>query len=110
MCDFAPASLPASRRTRKVSRASDSVMPSLEFGDLTMHRGTRVWLTLLAVAFFWVPAQAGDELPQMKFNEVKEVAPGVFFRYSAISATDKTVAFGGSNNVWIVFDDYVVVI
>src|SRR5437879_4223507 len=54
--------------------------------------------------------RAADELPQMKFNEVKEVAPGVFFRYSAISATDKNVVFGGSNNIWVVFEDYVVVI
>jgi phosphoglycerate dehydrogenase-like enzyme/glyoxylase-like metal-dependent hydrolase (beta-lactamase superfamily II) len=46
----------------------------------------------------------------MKFNEVREVAPGVFFRYSSISATDQTVPFGGSNNIWIVFDEYVVVI
>lgn len=45
----------------------------------------------------------------MKFNQVKEVAPGVFFRYSAISPTDSSV-FGGSNNVWVVFEDYVVVI
>src|SRR5207237_2057923 len=51
-----------------------------------------------------------DKPPRMKFNDVKEVAPGVFFRYSAISATDQTVAFGGSNNIWVVFDDYVVVI
>jgi cyclase len=56
------------------------------------------------------PVRAADELPQMKFNEVKEVAPGVFFRYSAISATDDKVVFGGSNNVWVVFEDYVVVI
>jgi phosphoglycerate dehydrogenase-like enzyme/glyoxylase-like metal-dependent hydrolase (beta-lactamase superfamily II)/CheY-like chemotaxis protein len=48
--------------------------------------------------------------PAMKFNEVKEIAPGVFFRYSSISATDKSVVFGGSNNVWVVFDDFVVVI
>ncbi len=46
----------------------------------------------------------------MKFNDVKEVAPGVFFRYSAISATDDKVVFGGSNNIWVVFEDYVVVI
>ena len=46
----------------------------------------------------------------MKFNEVREVAPGVFFRYSAISATDLAVPFGGSNNIWILFDDYVLVI
>ncbi len=48
-------------------------------------------------------------LAPMKFGEVREVAPGVFFRYSAISATDKTVIFGGSNNIWVVFDDYVLV-
>jgi phosphoglycerate dehydrogenase-like enzyme/glyoxylase-like metal-dependent hydrolase (beta-lactamase superfamily II) len=46
----------------------------------------------------------------MKFNDVTEVAPGVFFRYSAISATDKDLVFGGSNNIWVVFEDYVVVI
>lgn len=50
------------------------------------------------------------ELPEMKFDDVKEIAPGVFFRYSSISATDKKVPFGGSNNTWIVFKDYVVVI
>jgi phosphoglycerate dehydrogenase-like enzyme/glyoxylase-like metal-dependent hydrolase (beta-lactamase superfamily II) len=53
-------------------------------------------------------AQAED-LPKMKFNDVKEVAPGVFFRYSAISPTDMSI-FGGSNNIWVVFEDYVVVI
>jgi phosphoglycerate dehydrogenase-like enzyme/glyoxylase-like metal-dependent hydrolase (beta-lactamase superfamily II) len=55
-------------------------------------------------------ARAADELPKMQFNEVKEVAPGVFFRYSSISATDKNVVFGGSNNIWVVFEDYVVVV
>jgi phosphoglycerate dehydrogenase-like enzyme/glyoxylase-like metal-dependent hydrolase (beta-lactamase superfamily II) len=45
----------------------------------------------------------------MKFNDVKEVAPGVFFRYSAISPTNPGI-FGGSNNIWVVFEDYVVVI
>jgi phosphoglycerate dehydrogenase-like enzyme/glyoxylase-like metal-dependent hydrolase (beta-lactamase superfamily II) len=55
-------------------------------------------------------AGAAGQQPPMKFNEVREVAPGVFFRYSAISATDKSVVFGGSNNIWIVFEDYVVVI
>jgi phosphoglycerate dehydrogenase-like enzyme/glyoxylase-like metal-dependent hydrolase (beta-lactamase superfamily II) len=63
-----------------------------------------------ALFVFLSAAAAADDLPKMKFNEVKEVAPGVFFRYSAISATDKDVVFGGSNNVWVVFDDYVVVI
>ncbi len=51
-----------------------------------------------------------QDLPQMKFNEVKEVAPGVFFRYSSIHATDKSVRFGGSNHIWVVFEDFVVVI
>jgi phosphoglycerate dehydrogenase-like enzyme/glyoxylase-like metal-dependent hydrolase (beta-lactamase superfamily II) len=47
-----------------------------------------------------------QEPPKMKFNEVKEVAPGVFFSYSVISATDPN-NFGGCNNIWIVFEDYV---
>jgi glyoxylase-like metal-dependent hydrolase (beta-lactamase superfamily II) len=50
------------------------------------------------------------ELPAMKFEEVKEIAPGVFFRYSSISATDMKVPFGGCNNTWVVFKDHVVVI
>jgi phosphoglycerate dehydrogenase-like enzyme/glyoxylase-like metal-dependent hydrolase (beta-lactamase superfamily II) len=65
---------------------------------------------LLAVASLVACAPAADDLPKMKFGDVKEVAPGVFFRYSAISATDKAVVFGGSNNTWVVFRDYVVVI
>src|SRR5438067_3221744 len=76
-----------------------------------MHPRTRSYLLalacLLAVAH---AAPAGGDLAQMKFNEVKEVAPGVFFRYSSISATDPKVPFGGSNNIWVVFEDYVVVI
>jgi phosphoglycerate dehydrogenase-like enzyme/glyoxylase-like metal-dependent hydrolase (beta-lactamase superfamily II) len=51
----------------------------------------------------------GDEQPPMKFNEVREIAPGVFFRYSSISPTDPSI-FGGCNNIWVVFEDYVVVI
>lgn len=54
----------------------------------------------------WAHAQ---NIPKLKFNQVHEVAPGVFFRYSAISASDKSVVFGGSNNIWIVFKDYVLV-
>jgi glyoxylase-like metal-dependent hydrolase (beta-lactamase superfamily II) len=49
-------------------------------------------------------------IPEMNFNDVKEIAPGVFFRYSAISATDPKVPFGGSNNIWVVFKDYVFVV
>src|SRR5262245_40480583 len=70
---------------------------------------TRSWVSLLAVLFAAAAARAGDNLPRMKFNEVREVAPGVFFRYSSISATDPKVPFGGSNNIWIVMQDYVVV-
>jgi cyclase len=71
---------------------------------IAMHRSA-VLLLLLAAA----PALGQAELPKMKFNDVREIAPGVFFRFSAISATDKSVVFGGSNNIWVVFDDYVLV-
>src|SRR5262249_11418589 len=54
-------------------------------------------------------AAAADVLAKMKFGEVREVAPGVFFRYSAISPTDDSI-FGGCNNIFVIFDDYVVVI
>src|SRR5262245_58758499 len=63
-----------------------------------------VLLLLLAAGPLSAP-----ELPKMKFNDVKEIAPGVFFRYSSISPTDFSI-FGGSNNIWVVFEDYVVVI
>jgi glyoxylase-like metal-dependent hydrolase (beta-lactamase superfamily II) len=53
---------------------------------------------------------AKPKIPDMKFNDVVELAPGVFFRYSSISATDPKVPFGGSNHTWVVFKDYVVVI
>jgi glyoxylase-like metal-dependent hydrolase (beta-lactamase superfamily II) len=58
------------------------------------------------------PAEESKQLPipEMKFNDVKELAPGVFFRYSSISANDPKIPFGGSNHAWIVFKDYVVVI
>src|SRR5262249_45387953 len=57
-----------------------------------------------------VMARPDDKIPKLEFNDVKEIAPGVFFRYSSISATDKNVPFGGSNHCWIVFKDYVVVV
>src|SRR5213596_2101835 len=64
----------------------------------------------VGVFLFAALGQLGDAPPVMKFNDVQEVAPGVFFRYASISATDKSVPFGGCNNVWVVFRDYVVVI
>jgi glyoxylase-like metal-dependent hydrolase (beta-lactamase superfamily II) len=56
------------------------------------------------------PVKAPPAIPEMQFNDVKEIAPGVFFRYSSISATDPKVPFGGSNNIWVVFKDYVFVV
>ena len=68
-------------------------------------------LVVAAVVLLIAVTAAPDEkIPKMEFNEVKEIAPGVFFRYSSISATDKNVPFGGSNHTWIVFKDYVVVV
>jgi cyclase len=55
-------------------------------------------------------AQGPLPIPEMQFNDVKEIAPGVFFRYSSISAADPKIPFGGSNHAWVVFKDYVVVI
>jgi cyclase len=55
-------------------------------------------------------AQGPLPIPEMQFNDVKEIAPGVFFRYSSISAADPKIPFGGSNHTWIVFKDYVVVV
>jgi len=68
---------------------------------------------MLGVALvFWCVVRAADQpaIPAMKFNDVKEIAPGVFFRYSSISATDMSVPFGGSNNIWIVGKDHVTVV
>jgi phosphoglycerate dehydrogenase-like enzyme/glyoxylase-like metal-dependent hydrolase (beta-lactamase superfamily II) len=67
----------------------------------------RLALACLLAAARPLPAAAAP--PKLMFNEVKEVAPGVFFRYSVISPTDPNV-FGGCNNIWVVFNDYVVVI
>jgi cyclase len=53
---------------------------------------------------------SADDPPKMKFNEVKQVAPGVYFRYSSIGPDGSNIPFGGCNNVWVVFEDYVVVI
>jgi phosphoglycerate dehydrogenase-like enzyme/glyoxylase-like metal-dependent hydrolase (beta-lactamase superfamily II) len=70
----------------------------------------RTLLSCGVLAAFCAFAVADDNLSKMKFNDVREVAPGVFFRYSSISATDKSVVFGGSNNIWVIFDEFVVVI
>ncbi len=69
----------------------------------------RLLLTIACLVAFATPVFPQDLSAPMKYNDVREVAPGVFFRYSAISATDPTVAFGGSNNIWVVMNDYVIV-
>lgn len=75
-------------------------------------------LTVVIGIFAWAVLASHDTspkarqplpIPAMEFNDVKELAPGVFFRYASISATDPSI-FGGSNHVWIVFKDFVVVI
>ena len=68
-----------------------------------------------ALAVYASADRAADDakqppIPEMKFNDVKEIAPGVFFRYSSIAANDPKIPFGGSNHTWVVFKDYVVVI
>lgn len=71
----------------------------------------RITLFAVVISAFWLAVRAAQDDPiVMKFNDVKEIAPGVFFRYSSISATDKTIPFGGSNNIWVVFKDFVVVV
>jgi cyclase len=67
---------------------------------------------LFSVGVFLLAAVAQQAVrpPDMKFNDVREVAPGVFFRYASISATDPAVVFGGCNNTWVVFKDFVAVI
>jgi phosphoglycerate dehydrogenase-like enzyme/glyoxylase-like metal-dependent hydrolase (beta-lactamase superfamily II) len=82
-------------------------------GEYIMKARLPVWsLSLWCVLASGVNAPAAaDDFPPMKFSEVREVAPGVFFRYSAISPTDTDFKiFAGSNNIWIVFEDYVVVV
>jgi cyclase len=67
-------------------------------------------LALLLILACASGAFAADEPAKMKFNEVKEVAPGVFFRYSSIGPEGSNIPFGGCNNIWVLFEDYVVVI
>src|SRR5437762_3464584 len=80
-------------------------------GDCTMLLTIRSWsLTLACLLAVVAVAPAADAIPKMKFNEVKEVAPGVFFRYSSIGPEGSKIPFGGSNEIWVVMEDYVVVV
>jgi phosphoglycerate dehydrogenase-like enzyme/glyoxylase-like metal-dependent hydrolase (beta-lactamase superfamily II) len=75
-----------------------------------MKSAFQVSLSLSIILGLSTTALAGDEVPKVQFNEVKEVAPGIFFRYSAIGPEGSNIPFGGSNNIWIVFEDYVAVV
>jgi cyclase len=79
---------------------------------LTLLAAVGIAFALVVYASAEKPAEEAKQLPipEMKFNDVKEIAPGVFFRYSSISADDPKIKFGGSNHAWIVFKDFVVVI
>lgn len=75
-----------------------------------MLKRSALLLAVATVLGLAVVASEKPKIPAMKFNDVTEIAPGVFFRYSSISATDPKVVFGGSNNTWIVFKDFVAVV
>jgi phosphoglycerate dehydrogenase-like enzyme/glyoxylase-like metal-dependent hydrolase (beta-lactamase superfamily II) len=77
---------------------------------MTMRHSIRIGLILAAALLCGHAAFADAELPKMQFEEVREVAPGVFFRYSSIGPEGSNIPFGGCNNIWIVFEDYVVVV
>jgi glyoxylase-like metal-dependent hydrolase (beta-lactamase superfamily II) len=63
----------------------------------------------LAIYFIAVSNASAQEFPKMKFGDVHEIAPGVFFRYSDIRVPFDPATFAGSNNIWIVFEEYVMV-
>src|SRR5687767_11884288 len=66
--------------------------------------------SIAAFAFvIFISLGRAQDFSPMKFNEVREIAPGVFFRYSDIRVPFDEKTFGGSNNIWIVFEDYVMV-
>lgn len=69
----------------------------------------RFFWTLAALVTSSSLAGAADVTSDLKPNEVREIAPGVFFRYSSASGSIKAAA-SGPNNVWIIFDDYVAVV
>src|SRR5260370_6167029 len=83
---------------------------SIMFGEYAMESATQLILSFLVGMCLSVATVWADDVPKVAFNEVKEVAPGVFFRYSAIGPEGSNIPFGGSNNIWIVFEDYVVVV
>lgn len=73
------------------------------------HRMQRLLWTIAALMISTLSAHAAEVPAAFNPNEVREIAPGVFFRYSSTRAANKAAA-SGPNNVWIVFEDYVVVV
>jgi len=67
------------------------------------------WLAAALLCGLMILSAQAQDLPKMKFNQVREIAKGVFFRYSDIRIPFDELTFGGSNNIWIVFEDYVLV-
>src|SRR6516162_7652895 len=67
------------------------------------------WLAAALLCGLMTPSAQAQDLPKLKFNQVREIAKGVFFRYSDIRIPFDELTFGGSNNIWIVFEDYVLV-
>jgi phosphoglycerate dehydrogenase-like enzyme/glyoxylase-like metal-dependent hydrolase (beta-lactamase superfamily II) len=74
-----------------------------------MPSTARPWLPALVCLLALAARSPADDIPKLEFNEVRQIAPGVFFRYSSIGPDGSKIVFGGSNNIWFVFDDYVAV-
>ena len=68
------------------------------------------WLAAALLCGLMILSAQAQDLPKMKFNQVREIAKGVFFRYSDIRIPFDELTFGGCNNVWVVFRDFVAVI
>jgi glyoxylase-like metal-dependent hydrolase (beta-lactamase superfamily II) len=69
---------------------------------------TERWLASVIVVLLATAVGRTDELPKMKFNEGAR-SPQVFFRYSSISRHRPEDPLRRRNNIWVVFNDYVVV-
>ena len=65
--------------------------------------------TWAALWFSSHAAQAAEPPAAFQPGEVREIAPGVFFRYAATSDPNKAES-SAPNNVWVVFEDYVVLV
>src|SRR4051812_30814163 len=84
------------------------MFPLFDRSDCIMRTASR-WLAAAWLCGFLAASVQAQDPPKMKFNDAREIAPGVFFRYSDIRIPFDERTFGGSNNIWIVFEDYVLV-